>query len=197
MVLGGLKTWVWVISIRWALKEGQGFARQVENNPGQSLAQKMSLLKSLNGAKIWPGVKSVCFWTPTPGPWRRIWNSLYVRTPTFLALVGVGILALSIQPRDWVIAHSVAVGLSIWMSIYSLFLLVEGIIYTGSWMLHTRNAPSRSPRTCTRPALTSSCPKRWRRRRRRRRWTGCCIMLISARPAATPSGRPKPWPGRA
>ncbi len=61
---------------------------------------------------------------------------------------------------------------------------------TGSWMQPTKNAPSRSARTCTRPASTSSCPKPWRRPPS----TGSCTTPTSAKPAATPSASPRPSP---
>ena len=63
---------------------------------------------------------------------------------------------------------------------------------TGSSTPPTRNAPSRSARTCTRPGSTSSCPRPWPPPPS----TGSCTTPTSARPAATASGSPKPSPAK-
>ena len=61
-----------------------------------------------------------------------------------------------------------------------------------SWTQPTKNGPSRSAPTSTRPASTSSCPKP----SPQPPWTDSCTTPTSARPAAIPSASPKPSPGK-
>lgn len=61
---------------------------------------------------------------------------------------------------------------------------------TGSSTPPTRSGRSRSARTCTPPASTSSCPRPWPQPPS----TGCSTMPTSVKPAAKASDKPRHWP---
>lgn len=133
MVAGAvLKSWAWLVSVRWALKHGPDYSTEIQSAaPSITSAVRMHKIaqSKYDFGGTWPGAKSVKIWDESPSGWRRAFDLAYLKTPCFL--VGVAAFCWAsgaiATPPEYVTI--VAISLATWLSLYALALIVEAIIW--------------------------------------------------------------------
>jgi hypothetical protein len=133
MAIGALlKSWAWLVSVRWALKHGAAYSTEIESvSADMTSAGRMRRIAQpkYDSGGAWPGAKSVKIWEEDPDGWRRVFDLVYLKTPCFL--VGVAVFCWSsgaiAEPAG--IIRFWAMFLATWLSLYALALILEAIIW--------------------------------------------------------------------